>query len=369
MKKGDKVRFLSEVGGGIVKGFQGKDIVLVEDEDGFDIPMLIRECVVIDTNDYNIAKVNPLNKKPVQTTDGNMARNRFSGVKHHVGEAYDDDEDTRPVRYAPSETKEGNKMNVKLAFVPQNIKAVSTTDFDAYLVNDSNYFIYYTYLSAEGKSWKVRSHGSIEPNTKLFIEEFGKEVLNELEHVAVQLIAFKEDKSFLLKPAVGVELRVDTVKFYKLHTFRESVFFEEPSLLYDIVVDDVPVRQVFVDAEDLKNALLQKKEPSKPKSQPIVKKPVKSNIVEVDLHINTLLDTTAGMSSSEILDYQLGVFRRTLEEYKNRRDQKIVFIHGKGEGVLRRAVESELKSKYKSYPFQDASFREYGFGATMVTIK
>ena len=58
MKIGDKVRFLSEVGGGIVSGFQGKDIVLVQDEDGFDIPMLIRECVVVDTNDYNIAKVN-----------------------------------------------------------------------------------------------------------------------------------------------------------------------------------------------------------------------------------------------------------------------------------------------------------------------
>ena len=36
MKKGDKVRFLSEVGGGKVAGFQGKNIVLVEDEDGFE---------------------------------------------------------------------------------------------------------------------------------------------------------------------------------------------------------------------------------------------------------------------------------------------------------------------------------------------
>ena len=56
MKIGDKVRFLSEVGGGIVKGFQGKDTVLVEDADGFAIPMLIRECVVIDTDDYNIKR-------------------------------------------------------------------------------------------------------------------------------------------------------------------------------------------------------------------------------------------------------------------------------------------------------------------------
>ena len=47
MKIGDKVRFLSEVGGGVVTGFQGKNIVLVEDDDGFDIPMPINECVVI----------------------------------------------------------------------------------------------------------------------------------------------------------------------------------------------------------------------------------------------------------------------------------------------------------------------------------
>ena len=56
MKIGDKVRFLSEVGGGIVTGFQGKDFVLVEDADGFDIPMPIRECVVIETDDYNMKR-------------------------------------------------------------------------------------------------------------------------------------------------------------------------------------------------------------------------------------------------------------------------------------------------------------------------
>ena len=53
MKIGDKVRFLSEVGGGVVTGFRGKDIVLVEDADGFDIPMPVRECVVIETDDYD----------------------------------------------------------------------------------------------------------------------------------------------------------------------------------------------------------------------------------------------------------------------------------------------------------------------------
>ena len=85
----------------------------------------------------------------------------------------------------------------------------------------------------------------MQPNTKFYIEEFDKSILNELEHVAVQVLAFKDNKSFMIKPAVSVELRIDTVKFYKLHTFHESIFFEEPSLNYDIVKDDMPARQTF----------------------------------------------------------------------------------------------------------------------------
>ena len=47
MKKGDKVRFLNEKGGGIIAGFQNKNIVLIEDEDGFQIPTNIKDVIVI----------------------------------------------------------------------------------------------------------------------------------------------------------------------------------------------------------------------------------------------------------------------------------------------------------------------------------
>lgn len=57
MKIGDKVRFLSEVGGGKVAGFKGNNIVLVEDEDGFEIPMPIKEVVVIGEEDYSTSHV------------------------------------------------------------------------------------------------------------------------------------------------------------------------------------------------------------------------------------------------------------------------------------------------------------------------
>ena len=50
MNIGDKVRFLSQTGGGIVVGFDRKGWALVEDSDGFEIPMPIKECVLIEEN-------------------------------------------------------------------------------------------------------------------------------------------------------------------------------------------------------------------------------------------------------------------------------------------------------------------------------
>ena len=47
VKVGDRVRFLNSVGGGIVKKIN-KDIALVEEEDGVETPVLLRECVVIE---------------------------------------------------------------------------------------------------------------------------------------------------------------------------------------------------------------------------------------------------------------------------------------------------------------------------------
>jgi dsDNA-specific endonuclease/ATPase MutS2 len=88
----------------------------------------------------------------------------------------------------------------------------------------------------------------------------------------------------------------------------------------------------------------------------------------VDLHIHELLDTTAGLSNTDMLNVQLREFNRVMTDNLKFKGQKIVFIHGKGEGVLRQAVLQELKKKYPRCQSQDASFREYGFGATQVTI-
>lgn len=353
MKIGDKVRFLSEIGGGRVAGFQGKDIVLVEDEDGFQVPMRTAEVVVIGEENYDTQHVVEVKQKGAT-----------------VPEPKELEPADRPVtfRTQPEERKGGERLSAYLAFVPIDPKELSQTRFEAYFVNDSNYFMRFTYLSAQGNSWNLRTTAEVEPNTKLFLEEFGRENLNELDRVCLQILPYKREKSFLLKPAIDVQLRIDGVKFYKLHTFQDSPFFEQPALVYTLVENDRPAKPLVVDAQQLKDSMYQKVKadtrrplvtPARKDGDPIV----------VDLHADEILESTNGMNSTDILNYQLDTFRKTLLQYAKKKGTKIVFIHGKGEGVLRQALINDLRYRFKTFTYQDASFQEYGYGATLVTIK
>lgn len=228
MKIGDQVRFLSEVGGGKVAGFQGKNIVLVEDEDGFQVPMRVTEVVVVGDEDYDT-------KHAIE-----VRSEQQKAVREIVQEEETEPAD-KPItfRAKPEERRGGDKLSAFLAFVPMDVKELSQTRFESYLVNDSNYYMRYVYMTAEGAAWTVRAEGEIEPNTKEFIEEFGREDLNALEHGCVQMLAYKRDKHFLLKPVVNAQVRIDPVKFYKLHAFRENDFFEQPALIYTIIENDI----------------------------------------------------------------------------------------------------------------------------------
>ena len=380
MKIGDKVRFLSEVGGGRVSGFQGKDIVLVEDEDGFEIPTSVRDVVVVEQDDYAMGKMISAKMEAQQKAEEHAATELHQDRRSIKSILNDHDEQTdmhvdeydaadREISFrAPVQEREGgNKLSAYLAFVPVDIKEITHTRFETYIVNDSNYYIHYSYLVAEGNAWTLKSVGEVEPNTKLFIEEFGREVLNDMGRIGVQLTAYKKDKPFLLKPAIDVQFRIDPVKFYKLHVFEENDFFEQPSLLFTIVDNDEVARPLVVDSKRLKEQMY--------KDEKIIahegkkKRQKDDGTLVIDLHADELLETTAGMNAADILHYQLDVFKKTMDENKKKKGQKIVFIHGKGEGVLRHALVHELNYRYKSCTYQDASFQEYGYGATQVTIK
>ena len=379
IKKGDKVRFLFDTGGGTVAAVKG-NIVMVEDADGFQIPTPINE-VVLDASQESystasmVAAMQRDERRSAAKSDGRSMRALLNeGMEEEADYAAREDDPAdkeitfkRPVE----ERKGGNLLNAYLAFVPVDIKKVTDTEFDTYLVNDSNYYLHYTYLSAENNSWTVRAEGVLEPNTKEYIEEFTLREVNALSRVCIQMTAFKREKPFSLKQPVSVMLRIDQVKFYKLHVFQPNDFFEQPALLYTIIEDDKPARSIDIDANSLKQEMYATADDKERLTQLSTRTPRKGleEAEVIDLHAEKLLDNTGGMSSADILNYQLDHFRRIMKEHRHEKGKKIIFIHGKGEGVLRHAIIHELVYRYRPCTYQDAAFQGYGYGATQVTIK
>lgn len=405
MKIGDKVRFLSSTGGGIIAGFKGK-IVLVEDEDGFQIPTPVNEVVIVEdaASDRAKLRIDQQQRKMEKGDDNRSIKQRLTSNNTDGDEVGDDwrdvdstillDDDPSTNFEAPvKERVGGDELSVYLAFIPTDIKTLTTTHFKSYLVNDSNYYVHFSYSLKQDEKWVLKAVNELEPNTKLLIEDFTLADLNEMLYGCVQLHSYKKDKPFMLKPTCDLKVKIDAVKFYKLNTFHESVFFEHPALVYTLVEKDKPAQHPMLEPltrkteEDAEKLKIGYSSPSRITKEDIDKKTdelakrykfertksakqiLSDNKIIIDLHADELLETTAGMTAGDILEYQLDVFRRTLDQYKDQHGKKLIFIHGKGEGVLRRAIIHELNYKYKHYSYQDASFREYGYGATQVTIK
>ncbi|MFP5470490.1 MAG: Smr/MutS family protein [Bacteroidia bacterium] len=94
-----------------------------------------------------------------------------------------------------------------------------------------------------------------------------------------------------------------------------------------------------------------------------------TDMMEIDLHIENLIDSHKGMQNYQILEVQMANFRRSLNSAISRRLKKMVVIHGVGEGVLKQEIRKELKEFYPHFDFFDASYQEYGYGATEIELK
>ena len=85
------------------------------------------------------------------------------------------------------------------------------------------------------------------------------------------------------------------------------------------------------------------------------------------MHIHHLTNSTKGMSNHEMLTLQLDTAKRQLEFAIRKRMQKVVFIHGVGEGVLKLELEY-LFGRYNNVKYYEANYQKYGLGATEVYI-
>ncbi len=143
--------------------------------------------------------------------------------------------------------------------------------------------------------------------------------------------------------------------------------FELDFLKKELIVMDGSLSKKKLSQMDV-SSIISEKEHKKP-GKTVRIKPKERSLppMEVDLHINQLVPKTRGMDNYEMLTLQLDTAKRQLDFVISKRIQKVVFIHGVGEGVLRTELEY-LFNRYENVKFYDADYQKYGRGATEVYI-
>ena len=133
------------------------------------------------------------------------------------------------------------------------------------------------------------------------------------------------------------------------------------------VIKTKPLSSKLFSDTDTAAIIHEKEYEHKPKSVKVKPKERSLPAMEVDLHIHQITTSNKHMSNFEILNLQLDTARYKLEFAIKKRIQKVVFIHGVGEGVLKAELDY-LFGRYDNVKFYPADYQKYGQGATEVYI-
>ncbi len=342
---GDKVKFLDEVGGGIVTRIIDSNTAMIETEDGFEFPYPINKLIVEERGkDYFHSEQEE--QQPASHSDSLL---------------YDEE---------PDIIKDNEEINIYLAVVPENQTQISDSQFTLSLVNDSNWhLLYLMQMPGEEKDLVRTIPGHLQPNLIEDLMTLSAKELGELKRIDFQILFFRRTQHMQRKPLI-VRIHLKPEKLFSLNSYVDNDYFETKALFYPII-EEHPLEEALrqLQKNEFFKIKKEKEEKNRRLNQPRqFKSSKKPELWEVDLHITELLDDTRGMTAKDMLEYQLQVFKDKLDEaLRDSNVKKIVFIHGKGNGTLKQKIRAYLERK--KIPYQDASFAKYGFGATMVFVK
>lgn len=318
---GSTVKLLDQVGEGTVIGYTRDNRIMVLMTDGFEIPYFEKELVVIKEGNNTAGS----NQPSIQIVDK---------------KAFGDD-----ILY--------------LAFVLRGISK-DLPIIDVQLINGRKEPLMYVLYSQIEKYLHLESKGELEAGTSRSIF---KSVLPDLllkDRFFIQILPFS-NKTDSAPLAWGGFIKYQTPQITEPLNWPFETELQARAFLVQVYPE-----------KSVKHQIAEK--PGTGKDRNNISS-AKENLLtegregrfEVDLHIEELLDNTAGMENSEIIKFQLRHFTKCLDEARQRKIKKFVAIHGVGKGRLRDEIRKIVKDE--GLNFYDAPLSSYGWGATEILIK
>jgi hypothetical protein len=326
LRIGDKVRFLNEVGEGVITRFKDKDTVFVEVQDGFEIPYLCRHLVPIHTE----LILNP----------------EVENIEMELETILSD--------------------SIYFIIEPDHDMPMLVSDYKFYLFNSSSYNVAFTYSVKDNEYFQTLKHGELGAYQKVFLKQVKKNFFQEYVYHKIECLFYKNMHYKSQIPLAEIlyinEKIISQSSLIEHNEFKFKVF---AYILKENFLDKEIIEQT-LRPEDM-TRLKSIKEFKQPKKKSIAKQRIKDLTREIDLHIEELVDSHSGMTNAQILNIQLERFEREMEHCLSNGIKKLIVIHGVGNGKLKQEIVLILKS-IDGISYHDAPYKNYGFGATEILI-
>jgi len=318
---GSTVKLLDQVGEGIVTAYTRDNRILVLMDDGFEIPYFEKELVVI----------------------GQTSVSEISSSTETISQS------------ASSQLQEA----VYMAFILNGI----VKDFpliDVQLMNRRKEAMLFALYSESEKNFMLEGRGEIAAGTSKSIIKIALPELLAKDRFFIQLQPFSNKPSV---PPISWSgfVKHQTPQVIEPPTWPMIEELSSRTMLVQVYPDKGQNIQVSRNKESENAGKMLKA------SQEWLLKEGRDGKFEVDLHIEELLENTAGMDNAEIIRYQLRYFDKCMDEARRRPIKRFVAIHGIGKGRLRDEIRKILV--LENIEHYDAPLSKYGYGATEIIVK
>jgi len=327
LRIGDKVRFLNETGEGKVVSFKDKKTVFVDLGDGFEIPYLITQLVPIHT------------ELIIDKDAENIELDSESGISDAIYFVIEPDHELKTL----------------------------VSEYRIYLFNASAFNLLFSYSIKDGEYFQTLKHGEIGAYQKIILKQVKLPFFKEHNEHKIDCVLFKNGY-FKAQFPISEIIYIDENTFSSTKPLKHEEFVH-PVYGYLLKEEFLHTHEVEqrLSEDDISKIKSIKEFKTKSSVSKSKKEFLKSLEKEVDLHIEELIKDTQGMSNYEMLNIQLERFEKELDKAIESNVKKIVFIHGVGNGRLKQEIIALLKTT-PGITFHDASYKEYGYGATQVNI-
>jgi DNA-nicking Smr family endonuclease len=325
MNIGDKVRMLRGSEEGVITRFLDKGLIEVEIEDGFPIPVMREEVVVIAKEEATYFR---RDEQP-KIIPATPTREEISKAKSNQG-SY-------------------------LAFVQFNDKQLSV-----YFVNATDFDMPYLIGEEANENFKGLTAGLLHANNYVKVKDVLVSEFDQWPTLVIQSL-FYRNGYFSLREPLTRKMKFKAATFFKSQ--RQAPVLNKPAFLFSL--DEGTVAGKPIDPDKIKERMYANTQEQEMASRITFSRPP----AQVDLHIEKLTQNYDTMNKSDMLELQLKTFEDALDKAIATGMDEITFIHGVGNGTLRNSIHKKLSKMDNIKYFEDSMKEKFGYGATLVRIK